>query len=401
MGTLGLVKDTIFGLCKLPFGRELTGPQRNLVTLIGKIPDRVPINCAVTNINPSWVGNDKYDYNSLTHSPKLSIEYIKGVMELLPDVDWWAEPWIGGLLLSEGAAECGTTFEFPKETFPYPIRYPLNSAQDLEHLVLKEGGYLEKYIDTLVLIQDEIPGLYMPPVIPAPWTLGTFIRGADRLIQDFLIYKQHITTKSAASRRKLERRASARAIDPLFWEREMEVFVRLCEEVLERHKEAGTLKSFGNIIYDLYASPPNLDVESYSHYVLPYAKQLTSHLRFSLLTWQPTRPEEITVIKKKYPNLLIGNLGYEIDEKGHFSKEYDADTIDIANEFKTFTILFLAPDFLRDASETSVREYTSHLCSLVKQKNCPAIFSLVGIPAYTPHENVQAVIDVIQREGWY
>ena len=174
------------------------------MTLFRKIPDRIPIAGAVTKINPFWANADKYDYNQLTHDPELVVDYLSDLMELLQGLDWWAEPWVGVMMLSEGAAECGTVFEFPKETFSYPVQYTINSAKDLETLELKEGGYLGIYIEALAGFQDMFPNFLFPAIIPCPWTLGTFILGVDRLIEDFLIYRNYIATESAARRRKLE-----------------------------------------------------------------------------------------------------------------------------------------------------------------------------------------------------
>ena len=400
MGTLGMMKDMLGGFINLQFGRELTGKQRTMVTLMGRAPDRIPLACGVTNVNPFWVDKNKYDYNKLTHEPKLAAEYVGSVRERVPEVDWWAEPWVGGVMLAEGAAECGTAFEFPKDTFPYPVRYKLNSSEDLEALKLEKGGYLGNYLETFSLLDDLYPDLMFTPLVPCPWTLGTFIRGADRLIQDFLIYKGFIETESAANRRKLERRAEARAINPLFWEREMDVFQQLCFEIQDRHNEAGTLR-MGTIGYDLYASPPNLDVESYIQYVLPYAKEIMQPLRMAPLTWQPTTPDEFRQMKEHYDGFLIGNLGYEIDERGYFSRRFDEDTIAVATEFKTFATMMISPDFLRDASSNEVFNYTSQLCSLVVEKKVPTMCALVGVAANTPHENVRAVIEAVENDGYY
>ena len=145
MQLLGIIKDMMLGITKLKFNRPLSGRQRNLVTLLGKIPDQIALNAGLTNINPFWVDSTKYDYYNLTHDPKLSVEYLEDTMALMPEVDWWSEPWVGGLMLSEGACECGTVFEFPKETFPYPVKYVVNEAPDLDTLKLQKGGYLEKY----------------------------------------------------------------------------------------------------------------------------------------------------------------------------------------------------------------------------------------------------------------
>lgn len=400
MGLLGLMKDIVYGFAKLKFGKTLSGRQRTLIALMGKIPDRIPIASGISNINPFWVNSSKYDYVKLANDPKLSLEFIRDLMELVPDIDWWGEPWLGGVMLSEGACECGTIFEFPSDTFPYPIKYPINEAKDLDMLHLQKNGYLENYIETLGLVRDEFPNLLFPPLIPCPWTLGTFLREADRLIQDFILYKNYIETESAARRRKLERRAQARAINPLFWEREMEVFLNLCFEVRDRHKEAGTL-GFGTTVYDLYGSPPNLDVEAYAQYVYPFTKEILRGLQFAPLIWQPTSPEEIKQMKQIFKGLLIGNLGYEIDEFGLFSRQFDESTIEIAKGLKSVVAMNIAPDFMRDADETQIREYASHLCSLAVEKRVPALFSIIGIAAHTPKENVRAAINVALEEGHY
>ncbi|MFQ6123181.1 MAG: hypothetical protein ACE5R6_01055 [Candidatus Heimdallarchaeota archaeon] len=400
MNLFGLMKDIVYGLTKLKFGKKLSGRQRTLLALMGKIPDRIPLACGIANINPFWVNPSKYDYFKLVNDPKLSLEFIQDLMELIPDIDWWGEPWLGGVMLSEGACECGTIFEFPRDTFAYPIKYPVNEAKDLDALHLQLGGYLENYIETLGLVRDEFPNLLFPPLIPCPWTLGTFLREADRLIQDFILYKNYIETESAARRRKLERRAQARAIDPLFWECEMEVFLNLCFEVRDRHKEAGTL-GFGTTVYDLYGSPPNLDIEAYAQYVYPFTKEILRGLQFSPLIWQPTSPEEINHMKQIFKGLLIGNLGYEIDEYGLFSRKFDESTIDVAKGLKSLVAMNIAPDFLRDADVTQIQEYSSHLCALAIKKRVPALFSIIGIAAHTPRDNVRATINVVLKEGYY
>jgi len=321
-------------------------------------------------------------------------------MELMPNIDYWSEPWVGGLMLSEGASECGTKFEVTTDTYPYPVKYAVNDASDIDTLQLQPDGFLGKYIETVGLVQDHWPDLLTPPVVPCAWTLGTFLRGADRIIQDFILYKSYIETESAARRRKLERRAEARGIDPLFWEREMEVYLELCHAVLDRHREAGTI-TFGTIAYDLYASPPNLDVDSYARYVYPYAQKTLKRLTFAPMGWQPVTPDEIREMKTVFKGVAVGNLGYEIDQHGHFNRVFDEDTILVAKECNTYVIMFISPDFLRDANESQVREYTSHLCKLAIEHNVPAIFSLVAIPAHTPGENVRGVIDTIQTEGIY
>lgn len=397
---LGLMKTMVGGFVKNTFNRPLSSGQRVFVTMFGKIPDRIPITGGVTNINPFWVDKTKYDYYKLTHEPQLTYEYISDLMELLPEVDWWAEPWVGGLMLSEGAAECGTVFEFPKETFAYPVRYAINDANDLDTLKLQEGGYLGLYIETLAHIKDMFPHLMFPAVIPCPWTLGTFIRGADRLIEDFLIYKNYINTESAARRRKLEQRAAMRAIDPLFWEREMNAYLEICLEIRDRHKEAGTFGP-GTIGYDLYASPPNLDVDSYSQYVLSYAEQVMKGIMMGMITWQPTSPDEIKEMRKYYKGIMVGNIGFEIDMLGHFNQEHEEATVDLAKEVKNPAYMMVAPDFIRDASQQAVAAWASNLCSMITEKQAPALLIFVGIPAHTPKENVRTVVDVVMEEGYY
>ena len=400
MSLLGLMKDMVFGLAKLKLGKTLSGKQRTFATLLGKIPDRIPLLGVLTNYHPFWVNPSKYDYVNLTNEPALTLEFLRDTMELIPDIDWWGEPWVGGVMLSNGAYECGTVFEFPRETFAYPIKYPVNEAKDLDTLYLREGGYLGKYIESLVLICDEFPDLFCPPLIPCPWTLGTFVRGADRIIQDFITYKSYLETESAARRRKLERSAEARAIHPLFWEREMEVYRDLCMEIRDRHKDAGIL-SFGTVGYDLYASPPNLDVDSYIQYVYPYAKEVLRGILNAQLGWQAMNPEEIRIMKQVSKGQIVGNFGYEIDELGFFNRWFDEATIDVAAEFNSSVMMQICPDFLRDANEDRIRGYVSHLCSLVKTKRVPALLSIAGIPNHTPKENVCAVIDVVLNEGYY
>lgn len=398
MANLILTMVKALAKSKLKLG-ELNGMERFMMAQIG-LPDRVPTMLAATNIEP-YMLDPRYNWKSTVESIEANIALAERVVELF-DCDLISVPiWQG--TMGMGAADQGTVYMVTEDRVPYPVKYPIQTREDLERIKIPEKatGYLKMYFDIHVEIQRRHPELLVNLNLDGPWDLAMLLRGDDKLPLDLRLHKDYVETDDPVRKEKIKRRG-----DPDFYPALMDLTTRLSIRHFELAVKHG-LSLLGAALVDQYAASPIMSRRDYVKYVLPYIERVWQHHKKKLAIVYPcTSPMEMRHILENEPpginhQILWSNYVFPTTPEGITLPEYDRPALELAKEYKKCYSYIIHGKFLRDATEEEIEALVKRVCTLATEMRTPMTLSISSVPPGTDLEKVNFTFNLVKKYGRY
>ena len=204
-----IITNILKGMAKVRLGRQLSGSERFLLTSLYSKTDRIATLITASNVHPSLI-DSSYDFVRLTSSIEANLELFEILLTRFPGFDA-AMPasWLG--LAGCGLEEMGTTMRISPTIEPTPHVFALD-RMSLDQLTFPEmTGFLEKRINLCAEVQDRFPDMNLPPILLGAFDLAILLRG-ERLITDFRLYKDYITSTEEDRKNKIKKKG-----DPMFF----------------------------------------------------------------------------------------------------------------------------------------------------------------------------------------
>lgn len=398
MANLMLTMVKALAKSKLGLG-ELNGMERFMMAQIG-LPDRVPTMLAATNIEP-YMLDPAYNWKMTVESIEANIALADRVCELF-DCDLISVPiWQG--TMGMGAADLGTEYRISEERVPYPVKYPIQSREDLQKIELPEaaGGYLKMNFDIQAEIQKRHPDLLLTLNMDGPWDLAMLLRGDDKLPMDMRLHKDFMETDDPGRKEKIKRRG-----DPGMYPAIMELTTRLASRHFELAVKQG-LSLLGAALVDQYAASPIMSRKDYVEYVLPYIERVWRHHKKKLTIVAPcTSPMEMRHILENEPpginhQILWSNYIFPTTPEGVTLPEYDVPALELARENKKCFSYIIHGKFMRDATGEEIEELVKRVCTLATEMRASISVSVSSVPPGTDLEKVNHIFSLVKKYGRY
>jgi len=398
MANLILTMVKALAKSKLKLG-ELNGMERFMMAQIG-LPDRVPTMLAATNIEP-YMLDPRYNWKSTVESIEANIALAERVVELF-DCDLISVPiWQGTMGMQ--AADQGTVYMVTEDRVPYPVKYPIQTREDLERIKIPEEatGYLKMYFDIHVEIQRRHPELLVNLNLDGPWDLAMLLRGDDKLPLDLRLHKDYVETDDPVRKEKIKRRG-----DPDFYPALMDLTTRLSIRHFGTAVKHG-LSLLGAALVDQYAASPIMSRRDYVKYVLPYIERVWQHHKKKLTIVYPcTSPMEMRHILENEPpginhQILWSNYVFPTTPEGITLPEYDRPALELAKEYKKCYSYIIHGKFLRDATEEEIEALVKRVCTLATEMRTPMTLSISSVPPGTDLEKVNFTFNLVKKYGRY
>ncbi len=392
-----IIKNIVKGMVKVRLGRQLSGSERFLLTSLYSKVDRIATLITASNVHPQLIDKD-YDFVKLTSNVDANIELFDKLLEKFPNFDA-AVPacWLG--LAGCGLEEMGTTMRISPIIEPTPHIFALDRMK-LEDLSFpKMTGELEKRITLCAEVQDRYPNLNSPPILLGAFDLAILLRG-ERLISDFRIYKDFITTSDEERKTKIKKRG-----DPMFFSKLLEFTSEASIFIGNLYKENG-LNMLGAAFVDQYANPPLLSPNDFLEYIYPYAEKIWRNFKryrptFGYMPPSPNVASEIT----KYPALsgiaCFNNYMFPQDDIGLTPPEYDEEMVKLSERVKTPYQFLIHGKFLRDGTIKELQNQVVRVCNLALKYNVPMSIGFAAVPLGTDISKIHKILEIINTRGVY
>ncbi len=222
----------------------MTGFERIKAVFKRQQPDRVPFYPIVSGAAAKLIGISTRDY--YTDFDRFADAHIAMYEEIKHDI----VALMADLFMEVEAM--GAQVEFPEDDVPRLRSYLLKDKSALGSLEFPEvskAGRIPAYLRACTKARNGVKESPVGGVICGPWTLATSLRGAEDLIVDT-------------------------ATDPDFVHELMRFCVRVVEQFGEAVKNAGV----GLSLSEAPASISLISPKIYREFVLPYQKEVVSHL---------------------------------------------------------------------------------------------------------------------------
>jgi MtaA/CmuA family methyltransferase len=223
----------------------MTGFERVKAVFKRQQPDRVPFYPIVSGLAAGLVGIDTKTY--YTEFDKFADAHIALYGEIKHDI----VALMADLYMEVQAM--GAKVEFPDGDLPRLRSYLLEDKAALDTLKVPEPSNDERmpaYLEACTKVSKAVTESPVGGVICGPWTIATDLRGAENLIMDT-------------------------ATDPAF----VHELMRFCVEIPKRFGEAVRQAGAGLSLSEAPASLSLISPKIYREFVLPYQKDVISHLR--------------------------------------------------------------------------------------------------------------------------
>jgi uroporphyrinogen-III decarboxylase len=398
------VKNKLRGL-----GAKLTPLERVLLYNLNKIPDRVATILAVANIHPQFV-DPSASWVELLDDVDKNVELTKKLYERYPADNFTMLYW-GGPLLGAGLYEMGVPFQLTEWNYPTNIDNIIKIADDLEAIEPpKIEGYFETSLQVFSKVQEEIPAIMTSPFLTSTFTLGCFLRSTELLLEDLKCYQRYTNATSERERRQIEDYCQTLGTYPTFFEDEMNRYSEIVLTTLERYKEYG-IDPTGCVFWELYASPPSLDIEEFLTYVYPHIYSLYKSVKRyhplgityypdSLARWK--KLFEHAVNDKQYlPTIsLPASITFPIATNGDLDCNHQA-MIQLCKEYNQTYAATILPYFLRDASNEEIYQKVKEIVSAAVETQLPVMISPVAITNDTDPAKIDSFFQAVADHGNY
>ncbi len=409
MGILNVLKLVVKGNFKNYLRRSLSNSERFILTTMGKCTDRVSTILVPMNIDPKFV-NPKYHWKLFLKDPKFNIEVARKLIYLY-NPDMIANVYWGGPLLGSGLPEMGVPMQIVNWNYPTNVDTIVKDAEDLAGIDIPDSSeYFHYSVETYALAQEEFPESIQSPLITGPFTLGCFVRGQIQLMEDFVSYLSYINAESEKEKKLIEKYCEEELeIYPTFFLDEIEVYKEIVKKIIREYRR-NDVDPLGTIIWELYASPPIVEVKDFLEHVYPYVLDTLKLLKRQnpAVTYYPNTEGSyekllrLSVKEKKYSPLttLVAPICFDVNRMGILDVD-DAQMIKLCGEISRCYTYTVMPYFLRDALATEVYNHVANLCKLAVQNETPLIITPVAITSDTPKQNIDAVFKAVEDHGYY
>ncbi|MFX1518584.1 MAG: hypothetical protein ACFFCD_01480 [Promethearchaeota archaeon] len=412
MGLLKLLKLVLKASVKNKlrgFGVKLSPLERILLFNLNKIPDRVATILAVANIHPQFVDSSASWVNLLDDVDK-NVELTKKLYQRYP-VDNLTMLYWGGPLLSSGLYEMGVPFHLTEWNYPTNTDNIIKVADDLEKIHPPDiEGYFETALQVFCKAQEELPAIMISPFLTSTFTLGCFLRSTELLLEDLKCYQRYTQANSERERRQIEDYCQMLGTYPNFFEDEMSCYSQLVLTTLQRYKEYG-VDPTGCVFWELYASPPSLDVDEFLSYVYPYIYNLYQSVkRYHPLgiTYYPDSVERWRLLfehaasdKQYLPTIsLPAAITFPIASNGDLECNHQA-MIQLCKAYHQPYTATILPYFIRDASKEEIYQKVKEIVEAAVTAQLPVMISPVAITNDTDPEKVDSFLQAVADHGNY
>lgn len=397
---LNIIKTILKGSIKNLIGRELTGSERFLLTSMFIKVDKIATLLTASNVHPKLI-DPHYDFIRLTSDVNANIELFKKLREMFPNFDA-AMPasWLG--LAGCGQVQMGTKMRITKWVEPSPNKYALdvNNIEnfDMESIKLPEmKGYLATQVNLCVEIQDKFPEMNSPPIIVGSFDLGVLLRG-EKLFEDFMIYRDYVTTKNKQLKEKISKRASV-------FPKIMDFTTKASIELGNIYKSQGATM-LGMVIVNQYANPPIMAPSDFFTYIYPYVEEVWKNFKKYRPTagYMPPSPSVAREISN-YPALsgiaCFNNYMFPQDEIGLTSKSFDEEMVVISREIKNPYQYLISGKFLRDGNKKEIESKVKEICELAMKNDVPLSIGIAAVPLGTDLSKINLILDLVDQYGVY
>jgi Zn finger protein HypA/HybF involved in hydrogenase expression len=412
MGLLKLLKLVIKASVKNKLrglGVTLTPLERILLFNLNKLPDRVATILAVANIHPQFV-DPSVSWVDLLDDVDKNVELTKKLYQRYP-VDNLTMLYWGGPLLSSGLYEMGVPFQLTEWNYPTNTDNIIKVADDLHTIHPPDiEGYFETALQVFCQAQDELPSIMISPFLTSTFTLGCFLRSTELLLEDLKCYQRYTLADTERERQQIEDYCHRLGSYPNFFEDEMTHYSQLVLTTLQRYKEYG-IDPTGCVFWELYASPPSLDIEEFLTYVYPYIYNLyTSVKRYHPLgiTYYPDSVERWKTLfdhaandKQYLPTISLPSaITFPIASNGDLECDHQA-MIQLCKTYNQPYTATILPYFLRDANKQEIYQKVKELVERAVQAQLPTMISPVAVTNDTDPEKVDTFFQAVCDHGNY
>jgi uroporphyrinogen decarboxylase len=223
----------------------VTGFERIKAVFKRQQPDRIPYYPIISGAAAKLIGVSAKtyytDFDRFADAHIAMYEHIKhDIVALMADLFMEVEA-------------MGAEVEFPEDDVPRLRSYLLKDKAAIGSLrfpEISEAARIPAYLEACAKVRSGVKDSPVGGVICGPWTLATSLRGAEDLIVDT-------------------------AIDPGF----VHELMRFCVGVVEQFGEAVKKAGVGLSLSEAPASISLISPKIYKEFVLPYQKEVISHLK--------------------------------------------------------------------------------------------------------------------------
>jgi hypothetical protein len=197
---------------------------------------------------------------------------------------------------------------------------------------------------------------------------------------------------------------------PSFFVDEMKLFSELVLKIVKQYLEYG-IDITGTFFWELYASPPSLDVDEFLEYVYLYIYDMYKEVqRYHPMgiTYYPDTLErwkllfDHAVIDKQYlPTISLPvAMTFPIDEQGDLSCNHQ-EMIRLCKEYHRPYGAAILPYFIRDAKTQEVYDKVKEIVESSVQSQLPVMISPIALTNDTDPEKVDAFFQAVLDYGNY
>jgi uroporphyrinogen-III decarboxylase len=398
------VKNKLRGL-----GVTLTPLERTLLFNLNKLPDRVTTILIAANTHPKFV-DPSVSWVDLLDDVDKNVELTKQLYQRFP-VDSLTMIYWGGPLLSSGLHEMGVPFQLTEWNYPTNTDNIIKVADDLDDIYPPAiEGYFETALQVIGRVQEEFSELLAIPFICSPFTLGCFLRSTELLLEDLRYYQRYITAENEIQRKRIEDHCHMLGTYPSFFVDEMKTFSELVLKIVKQYQAYG-IDITGTFFWELYASPPSLDVDEFLEYVYPYIYDMYKEVqRYHPMgiTYYPDTLERwkllfdhASIDKQYLPTISLPvAMTFPIDEQGDLSCNHQA-MIRLCKEYNRPYGAAILPYFIRDAQTQEVYDKVKEIVESSVQSQLPVMISPIALTNDTEPEKVDAFFKAVLDYGNY
>jgi uroporphyrinogen-III decarboxylase len=398
------VKNKLRGL-----GVKLTPLERTLLFNLNKVPDRVTTILIAANTHPKFI-DPSVSWVDLLEDVDKNVSLTKKLYQRFP-VDSLTMIYWGGPLLSSGLHEMGVPFQFTEWNYPTNTNNIIKVADDLDNIHPPEiEGYFETALQVIGRVQDEFTEIFAIPFISSPFTLGCFLRSTELLLEDLRYYQRYSNAKNEAEQQKIEDHCHMLGSYPTFFVDEMKCFSELVLNIVQKYQQYG-IDITGTFFWELYASPPSLDVDEFLEYVYPYIYDMYKEVQRyhpmgityypdTLDRWKLLFDHAITD-KQYLPTISLPvAMTFPIDETGDLACNHQ-EMIRLCKEYNRPYGAAILPYFIRDAKSEEVYDKVKEIVESSVQSQLPVMVSPIALTNDTEQEKVDAFFKAVLEYGNY
>ncbi len=392
-----------------PLGVKLTPLERTLLFNLNILPDRVTTILVAANTHPKFI-DPAVSWIDLLDDVDKNIALTKKLYQRFP-VDSLTMIYWGGPLLSSGLHEMGVPFQFTEWNYPTNTANIIKVADDLDNLQPPAiEGYFETALQVIGRVQDELSEILTCPFICSPFTLGCFLRSTELLLEDLRYYQRYMAAENPTDQKKIEEHCSMLGTYPTFFVDEMTTFSEVVLKIVQRYQDYG-IDLTGTFFWELYASPPTLDVDEFLTYVYPYIYDMYKAVqRYHPLgiTYYPDSVErwralfDHSLTDKQYlPTITLPvAMTFPIDESGDLDCNH-REMIRLCKQYHRPYGAAILPYFMRDATSHDVYEKVKDIVQFSVQSQLPVMISPIALTNDTDQEKVDAFFQAVLTHGSY